>query len=324
MSSDPVNRPLPPVIGAPSGHLAGATPEPATGGRLYIPDRCQGLSRRSHAATAASSPHRDIHAEALRVADAAVAGGIPLRLIGGLAVWAWTPSEATHFRAREYADLDFVTLKRAGRAVGALLEELGYEPDRRFNAVNGHRRLLYFDCVNQRQADVFVGEFVMCHRVPLTDRLLTHGHVVPLAELLLSKLQIVELNQKDQEDILQLLYHHDVGESDDECVNVRYIAQLCAADWGLYRTCTMNLERSVRAVAAYSLPETDRELLRTRLRRAHHYLDSEPKGRRWQLRARVGDRVRWYQEPEEVLEGRRYASMSDGAREPADPDRDLR
>ena len=88
----------------------------------------------------------------------------------------------------------------------------------------------------------------MCHAIPITERIELQPDAVPLAELLLTKLQIVELNAKDQSDIITMLYHHDVGEGDDGVINAKRVAQLCAADWGLWRTTKMNVERTRQAL----------------------------------------------------------------------------
>jgi len=179
---------------------------------------------------------------------------------------------------------------------------MGYEADRVFNTTNGHRRLLYYDPPHGRQVDVFVGAFEMCHTIPITQRIQLHPSAIPLAELLLTKMQIVQLNEKDQFDILTMLYHHDVTESDDsgDMVNAARVAELCAADWGLWRTVTMNIERARGAVQRFELAPHDEEIVVSRLDDLRRRIDSEPKSTKWKLRARVGERVKWYEEPEEV------------------------
>src|SRR5205823_4979652 len=102
---------------------------------------------------------------------------------------------------------------------------MGYEPDKVFNATNGHRRLLFYDVEHQRQVDVFVGSFEMCHDIPITERIALATHSIPLAELLLTKMQIVELNSKDETDIVTMLYHHDVADDDVERINAARVAE---------------------------------------------------------------------------------------------------
>ena len=120
------------------------------------------------------------------------------------------------------------------------------------------------------------------------------------AELLLTKLQVVRLNEKDQCDILGLLYHHEVGDADGEMINGAYIGSLCATDWGLWRTCKMNLERSTEALPRYRFSDDERTLIEGRIEHLWRLIEGTPKSVKWKLRDRVGDRKQWYEEPEEV------------------------
>jgi hypothetical protein len=245
-------------------------------------------------------PNADIVVEADRLLGAAAQADVPVRLVGGLAVRAHLPVGTMPVITREYKDIDLVTLKGRGRAVSAFMTEQGYEADRVFNTTNGHRRLLYYDVPHQRQVDVFVGAFEMCHSIPITERIAVHPTAVPLAELMLTKLQIVELNAKDQSDIITMLYHHDVGESDDGIINVKRVAELCASDWGLWRTTKMNTERTRQALAGDGTASDVRSVAGPRLETLWERIEAQPKSGRWKMRNRVGDKVRWYEEPEEV------------------------
>jgi hypothetical protein len=247
-----------------------------------------------------TTPNADIVVEAERLLGAAVAADVPVRLVGGLAVRAHLPAGTMPVIMREYKDIDLVTLKGRGRAVTAFMTDQGYEADRVFNTTNGHRRLLYYDVPHQRQVDVFVGAFEMCHSIPITERIELHPTAVPLAELVLTKMQIIELNAKDQSDIVTMLYHHDVGDGDDGVINANRVAQLCAADWGLWRTTKMNTERTREALAAGTIAADVSSMAGPRLERLWETIEAAPKSARWKMRNRVGDKVRWYEEPEEV------------------------
>src|SRR5690242_8446445 len=183
-------------------------------------------------------PNADIVLEADRLLGAAGEADVPVRLVGGLAVRAHLPAGTEPIIVREYKDIDLVTLKGRGRAVSAFMTEQGYEAD----------RVLNYDVPHQRQVDVFVGAFEMCHSIPITDRIDLHPTAVPLAELMLTKMQIVELNAKDQSDIVTMLFHNDVGDGDDGMINAKRVGALCAADWGLWRTTKMNTERTRQAL----------------------------------------------------------------------------
>ena len=198
--------------------------------------------------------------------------------------------------AREYKDLDFATAKKSAGDLQKLLRELSYEPHVGFNAMNGKERLLFYDNPNGRQVDVFIGSFRMCHEIPLERRLAVNEDTVPLAELLLTKLQIIELNEKDVRDSIALLLEHEVTE-DDSGVNVTQFAALCCEDWGLCHTITQNLVSVREHLGGY---EVDREVVATRLDVLLARIEETPKSRSWKLRAKIGERKRWYELPEEV------------------------
>jgi hypothetical protein len=197
---------------------------------------------------------------------------------------------------RQYKDLDFATSKRSSGDLQKLLRDIGYEPHLGFNAMNGRERLLFYDDPNQRQVDVFVSSFRMCHEIPLEQRLGVDADTVPLAELLLTKLQIIELNEKDVRDTVALLLEHEVTD-DDAGVNAGQVATLCADDWGLWRTITHNLESVRQHLGGYAV---DHGLVSRRLARLQERIEAAPKSRGWRLRAKVGERKRWYELPEEV------------------------
>jgi hypothetical protein len=184
--------------------------------------------------------------------------------------------------------------------VNEFMDAMGYQRDSVFNATNGHRRLLYYDVPHERQVDVFVGSFEMCHQIPITDRVEKDHLTVPLAELLLTKMQVVELNEKDQRDVIALLADHDVGPSDDNTVNGDFIARLLAGDWGLWRTTKMNVERIRQAIPHYDIGADVQATVRDRVDRLWQRIEAEPKSGRWKMRDRIGDRKRWYEQPEEV------------------------
>ena len=162
--------------------------------------------------------------------------------------------------------------------------------------MNARERLLFFDDANGRQVDVFVSSFRMCHEIPLEKRLPVDEDTVPLAELLLTKLQIIELNEKDVRDSVAILLEHEVTD-DDAGINATQFASLCSEDWGLCRTITQNLVSVRDHLGSY---EVDRDLVWTRLDSLLERVEEAPKSRSWKLRAKIGDRKRWYELPEEV------------------------
>jgi hypothetical protein len=244
-----------------------------------------------------SEPLAHIVREGSRVAAAAEQAGIPLKLIGGVAVALRCPSASDRSLAREYADVDTVGRARDGGRITELLVSLGYEPDEAFNAVQGATRLLFWDRANDRQLDVFLDRFEMCHRLDLRDRLAVAGSTLPMADVLLMKLQVVETNRKDYLDIMAILHDQELT-ADDTGINVAHIVALTSHDWGWWRTATMVVERAVDFAATLD-GFAGAEHVTGQARRLLAALHDSPKNRSWRLRARIGDRKRWYELPEE-------------------------
>jgi hypothetical protein len=245
----------------------------------------------------------EIVAEGERLVARAATAGVVLRLLGGVAVFLRARGGLPQALARPYADLDVLTARGGSAAAARFLRGQGYEPHVAFNALHGQERLLFFDEGNARQVDVFVGAFRMSHAIPLEGRIELEPVTLPLAELLLTKLQIAELNEKDVRDALALLHGHALGESDGETLNAARIAEACASDWGLWRTFTRNLASVRTHLDRYELSCAQRAEVLARLDALLERIEREPKSRGWKLRARIGERKRWYELPEEVAGG---------------------
>jgi hypothetical protein len=245
----------------------------------------------------------DVVDEARRLLAAAEAEGLTLRLIGGVAVRLHVAGDLNPAFEREIRDIDVVTGKGDGRRAGAFIEGQGYVANRTFNAMHGARRLLFYDEANGRQLDVFVNTFEMCHVLPIGEHLERGTLSVPLADLLLTKLQIVTLNAKDRSDAYAVLLEHELGANDPERIDAGRIADLCVRDWGLYRTLQINYERLLAGLAESGLGDDDQRVIAARIAAISAATETSPKSVKWKARARVGDRVRWYEEPDEVGQG---------------------
>jgi hypothetical protein len=257
----------------------------------------------------ASPTDQDPLVEALRVIAMADAAGLQVRLMGGLAFHALCP-EWTARIDRAGRDIDLATRGRDRKGITDLLVGLGYEPDRRYNALYGHKQLYFVDPAWTRPVDVLIDQLEMCHRFEFADRLATFGPTLPPAELLLSKLQVVKINRKDILDALALLSELPLGDdAATRAISVSRITGLTSGDWGWWRTVTMNLDRLDAFIATDLAPgdlDFGREPRfdpRAQVATLREEILAAPKSGRWKLRARIGDRVTWYEEPEEVGHG---------------------
>jgi hypothetical protein len=249
------------------------------------------------AVTGTNLPVADVIAEAERISAAARASKVPVKLVGGAAVNLHSRSAREAPLKRKYGDLDFVASSKQQASVQKLFESLGYEGERRFNTLNGHQRLLYLDGVNGRQIDIFIDRMKMCHVIELADRLGGDDACLTPADLLLSKLQVFEVNMKDLVDSIALLLDHPIADHDDDAINAAYLAQLLSQDWGLHRTLQLNTARVRDAANGMPVPA---DTVNQRLDQLWERVDAHPKSLKWRLRAKVGDRMSWYELPEEV------------------------
>lgn len=248
-------------------------------------------------------PDPDPVSEAVRVIAAAEAEGLPLRLTGGVGIASISPSALRPPLARAYGDIDFVGLSHQVSRIEALFESLGYEPERQFNDLHGESRLFFQDRVHNREADVFIDAITACHRLDLRSRLDMPGPAVPPSDLLLSKLQIVNTTQKDQHDMIALLSDHDVVDGGSEGIALDRITEVCSGDWGWWRTVTTVAATTLDVARRLADEGVIGRLAHQRLSRVAEAIEAAPKSRKWKLRARVGDRVRWYEEPEALEHG---------------------
>jgi ribosomal protein S15P/S13E len=241
-----------------------------------------------------------IVSEGRRLVEEAAAREIGLRLVGGAAIWIRASEHARDLLGREYPDLDLIAHRKQSRPLRELLEELDYEPQRTFNATHGARRLLYHARDRSFHLDVFLDEFVMSHTLDLGARLELESPTLPAAELLLTKLQVAEVNMKDLNDAAMLLLDHEIAENDGPVhLNAAYVAAELAADWGLYTTVGDNIDKLCAAVPEL-LEDEDAAVVLARANTVRRHIEAAPKSRSWKLRAKVGRRVRWYELPEEV------------------------
>lgn len=239
---------------------------------------------------AAAARNRALLDEAVAVIDRARGEGIDTRLLGGLGILHHDEELRARGGSRPINDIDLIVPAGQHRLIARLLVAGGYTPEERFNALNGHRRMVFHG--PEWDLDVLVGIFEMCHRIDMSSRIGLDYPTLPVTDLLLTKLQIVKLNAKDAGDIVDLVAGHPAGEGPGDHVDLAHLRSLVRDDWGLWRTITGTLE----AISATGPSDA----VRDRLQELLAALQEAPKSTRWKLRARVGDRVAWYVLPDEV------------------------
>ncbi|MDW7739562.1 MAG: hypothetical protein SCJ97_05825 [Bacillota bacterium] len=242
-------------------------------------------------------------AEAKQIIESAEKRGAPLRLIGALAFHLHC-HDYRHIHqkwGRVFTDTDFVARSEHQQAIIEAYAELGYRDDEMITTLYGSDRLVFDNPETGMHSDIFFDKLDFCHVLPLRDRLDVDDLTIPLAELFLEKMQIVQINEKDIVDTMMLLAEHPVGESDEETINAPVIARVLAGEWGFWRTVTGNVEKLMMMNNKTDLfDNNEKKLIEERLAEISRYVDSEPKPLAWRMRSKVGDKVKWYKDVDEL------------------------
>lgn len=249
-----------------------------------------------------------LEAEVLRLVANCEAAGAPVRVLGSLGVSIHCPATAHLLPSfkRTYSDIDLAAYRRNSRDVSRVLATAGYVENRQLAIDSEGRRGLYDHESNGTHIDVFFDVLEFCHPIALAGRLERDSPTLPVADLLLSKLQIVKINEKDVIDAILLLLEHpliDGGDARDarDVLDAKRVAQACAGEWGLWRTLTLNLEKVVALAKTYQqLSAAQRATVEARVGELVERIDREPKPIAWRVRAKVGERRQWWTDVEEV------------------------
>ncbi len=245
--------------------------------------------------------------EAQRTVEVARGKKITLRIMGALGVFMHSPKYGRILKetGRFVTDIDLMGLSKQFTQIKALMSELGYESRRLgFGLTTSQhwKRGFYQSTKSGLNIDFFYDKLEMCHTIDLAKRLSVDYPTIPIADIVLEKMQIVQINEKDLKDTMVLLREHDVGSTDKETVNAKYIADLVARDWGFYYTVTTNLNKVRDLLNAYPiLTSDDREDIASKVSILLEHIDREPKSMSWKMRAKIGPRQKWYKDVEEIF-----------------------
>jgi hypothetical protein len=242
-------------------------------------------------------------AEASRLLEAAREAGVTLRLLGALAFRRRCPryGRLQDELGRTYTDIDFAGYGREVGEIRMVLAGNGYREDTGIYVESEGTRLIFEHPHTHLHLDVFLDKLEFSHTLWWKDRLEVDEETIPMAELVLEKMQILEINEKDLIDTIMLLLEHALGDEDRDTINVRLMAELCATDWGLWRTTTMNLEKTAQMAQTYQeLDAEEKRRVRDQVDAVLDRIESEPKSRKWRWRARIGERKKWYRDVGEL------------------------
>jgi len=243
-------------------------------------------------------------AEASRLVDSAQRNGMTIRIMGACAFRVHCPNSRRLYEvlARPITDIDFASYSIYNRKIKLFFDSLGFGSDARIIALFGHERHQYLHPNQTLKVDVFFDRLAMNHIIDFTNRLELDSPTIPLADLLLEKMQIVQLNEKDIKDTIVLLREHGIGDSDNETINAAYVARILGQDWGFWYTVTTNLHKTQEYLRETNLvSDEDKSMVSKRLAEVEARIEAEPKSMKWKMRSRIGPKRKWYQDVETVV-----------------------
>lgn len=242
--------------------------------------------------------------EALKLVHEAEAHGIRLRILGSIAYRLQCPRNLHLFQdmKRVLTDVDFGAEKQQNKAIREFLMARGYVPDEGVYMASEGSRHIYLHSETKLNVDVFADELNFCHKVPFKGRLHIDSPTISNTDLLLEKMQIVEINLKDFKDTLVLMLEHPLShqEPGPKSIDTDYIVDMMRQDWGFYYTFTTNLKRVPDYILEFpSIRADEADLIRARIDELLGRIESAPKTMGWKMRSTIGTRKRWYQEVSE-------------------------
>ncbi|MHA1617468.1 MAG: hypothetical protein ACTSX9_09205 [Candidatus Njordarchaeales archaeon] len=258
--------------------------------------------------------------DAYRIVNEAQKKGIIIRVIGAVAIRIHSKDfEELHKRLgrlgegkQNFSDIDFVGYSKQKKLIEKFFEkDIGFIPDKRINLLFGHKRLIFYHPKNWYHSDIFFDALEFSHdiffgKAPGKGRLELDSPTIPLSDLVLEKIQIHEINEKDIKDLIVLFRAHDIGETDEqEVINARYIAKILADDWGFWYDATANLKKVKLFAKKYlennKMDQEDYDDVVKKIDLLLDYIDKEPKTKRWKKRAKIGTKKIWWRPVEEVI-----------------------
>ena len=246
---------------------------------------------------------REFEDEAMRIITIAKSQGLILRLLGSISFQFQCPQNSYLQKdlGRSYTDIDYAGYSSQASKVVPLFKSLDYVEDAEINLYYAGQRMIFYHRTSGIHVDIFFDKLDFCHEIRWAGRLEIEEATLPLTEMLLEKMQIVKINEKDIIDTIILLLEKTIGDVDINTINAKLISGLCAKDWGLWRTLTMNLSKIAHLVHGYeAITSEQKEKVVAQVEKIKTAIDAHPKTNGWKLRAKIGDKIKWYKEVEEV------------------------
>ena len=240
--------------------------------------------------------------EALQINEQAEARGIQLRILGSLAFRIHCPKFVYLLdqMERELTDIDYMGLSVQQNKYPSFMLEMGYEMDKDLLLATEGSRYFFENHKTGLGVDIFVDKLDYCHPIWMKDRLELDAPTVTLIDLLMEKMQIVEINAKNFKDTFVLLLEHELGKDDREKIDIDYLSKVLGNDWGFYYTFILNLQKCKEFLSKFdSLDFNQKTEINQKIDDILLTIESSSKSLRWRLRSKIGTKMKWYRDVNE-------------------------
>jgi hypothetical protein len=226
-----------------------------------------------------------------------------IRLTGGIAIRfrCERNNELFDRLGRKYPDIDMVCLSKDVGKAKEYFKNRNYELNQAVYIYSEGKRLIFENHSSTTKIEIFVDELNFCHLIDLKGRLDIDYPTISLSDLLLSKMQIVKIAEKDLIDLTILILEHDLSDKEGKnTINITYIASLLSADWGFYFTFTRNIKNLLLYIDKSLAEKNQVEIIVGKLDVLSTAISQSNKKIGWKLRACIGDKLKWYQDVSEI------------------------
>ncbi len=241
-------------------------------------------------------------AEAHRLVTLAAEQNLILRIMGGMAIHLHSLEQEDLWRRlgrlgkKVFTDIDFVAYGKHRIKFLTFFKEAGYTINQTMLYRYGKSRQIYYG-PHIPMVEVFYDQLEMNHIIPYKGRLEADSPTLAPAELLLQKLQMVRMNEKDLKDAAILLRSHECAPAEGNIVDTRVLNRVLGADWGFWHTATTNLDRLAAGIEGYDVfSADDRTDVTAKIDQLRGELEQCPKTLKWKSRSLLGTKVSWYNE----------------------------
>jgi hypothetical protein len=259
----------------------------------------------------------EIISEALRIIDVAEKKGVVLRILGALAIRIHSRGlEELHKRLRRlgdidssFTDIDLVGYSSQRAGIRQLMEkDLSFKIPRQFLLLHGRDRLIYYHPQDLYHVDIFFDQLYFSHTLHFgkkgKGRLELDNPTITVTDLLLEKLQIHQINEKDIKDIIVLLRGHKFGDNEIDTINLQYMLSILGDDWGFWMDAVENLKKTIKYAEKYTvqslITKEDLDDVVGKCLRLLDFLEKCPKTKNWEKRAKIGVKEKYWRDVEEL------------------------